>query len=484
VILNVAFDNQKKHWWLATVVPILTTLICWPLAVWLPSGSLSLLYLASVLITAVETSVRPALWSALLSFLTYNFFFTAPRFTLFILHHEDIITALVLILVALLTGQLAASLREKVDALEASLRWNRDQMALAQAMSDCMDANSLVEQFTTRLTSWFGSTDSCIEPLSDEESQAAASILTSDSVSLTESAGGYLLYLRDMQAQCQGWRFTFGEDRSPESRIQVNSAFELFKLAWSRIQLAQRLQNETMEKEREQLRSALLSSISHDLRTPLATMIGSVSTLIDLPDSLSAEQKEELLVNTLSEARRLDRYIQKLLDMTKIGQGELKLERDWVDVDEILSVVLRRIQPLLHGQTVDLHYPSDLPLFNLHAALVEQAIFNVLENAVRFTPADRSIRIDVFTEGDDLNIDITDSGPGIAADHWSRIFDMFFTLAHGDQQTGGTGLGLAICQSVLGAHGGQARVLFSSPEKGSCIRLCLPYELTHREKSA
>jgi two-component system sensor histidine kinase KdpD len=465
---------------LASAAPFLTTFVCWPLTTLLPSASLSLLYLASVLLVAVGTSTRPALWSALLSFLTYNFFFTEPRFTLFILHREDIIAALVLMLVALLTGQMAARLREKVNALELSIRWNRDQMTLAQAMSDCLDADSLIAEFTGRLDSWF-SRGSCRIQQTDETEARQALATQKDSLLLTTQADGYRLYLCDAHAQLHGLAFLVAEESEPDTRAQLNSAFELFKLAWSRIQLAQRLQRETLEKEREQLRSALLSSISHDLRTPLATMIGSVSTLIDLPDSLSGDQKTELLDNTLSEARRLDRYIQKLLDMTKIGQGELKLERDWVGVDEIISVALRRLQPLLKGQRVETCCPPDLPLFNLHAALVEQAVFNVMENAVRYTPSGKPIRIDVSVDDASLNIDITDSGPGIPAEHWPRIFDMFFTLSQGDQKTGGTGLGLAICQSVLGAHGGEARVLSSAPGSGSCIRLRLPLELARRE---
>jgi two-component system sensor histidine kinase KdpD len=482
-VLEHKAGRPQKYWLLASAAPFLTTLLCWPLAGLLPSASLSLLYLASVLIVAIGTSTRPALWSALLSFLTYNFFFTEPRFTLFILHREDIITALVLVLVALLTGQLAARLREKVDALETSIRWNRDQMVLAQALSDCMDPSALVSEFTKRLNGWFSSRTCHIKALAETEVRQAFDG-QAESLLLTEREDGYRLYLRDQDTHMQGLVFLFDAVSAPELQLQLNSALELFKLAWSRIHLAQRLQRETLEKEREQLRSALLSSISHDLRTPLATMIGSVSTLIDLPGSLSREQKEELLSNTLTEARRLDRYIQKLLDMTKIGQGELKLERDWVGVDEILSVALRRLQPLISGQHVEICCPPDLPLFNLHGALIEQAIFNVLENAVRFTPSGEPIRIEVSVDGDDLNIDITDSGPGIPAEHWPRIFDMFFTLSRGDQQTGGTGLGLAICQSVLGAHGGEAYVLSSAPDRGSCIRLRLPLELTHKELSA
>lgn len=475
--------SLQRHWLLASAAPVAATLICWPLFELLPAASLSLLYLASVLIVAIGTSTRPALWSALLSFLAYNFFFTEPRFTLFILHREDIITALVLVLVALLTGQLAARLREKVDALETSIRWNQGQMALAQALSDCMDALALITVFSSHLKERFSHRPCRIERLPEVEAGAAME-MCSESILLKEEMTGYCLYVRDQDAQVQGLSFRFNADQLPDLKVQLNSAVELFKLAWSRIQLAQRLQRETLEKEREQLRSALLSSISHDLRTPLATMIGSVSTLIDLPESLSQEQKRELLDNTLSEARRLDRYIQKLLDMTKIGQGELKLERDWVGVDEVLNVALRRLQPLLKGQRIDVVCQPDLPMFNLHAALVEQAIFNVLENAVRFTPPNEVIRIEVSVEGDDLNIDIADTGPGIPARHWPRIFDMFFTLSHGDQQTGGTGLGLAICQSVLGAHGGEASVLSSTSDHGSCIRLRLPLTLAHKGDGA
>lgn len=476
---------RMRNWLLASASPFLTTLICWPLSELLPLATLSLFYLAAVLVIAVTTSTRPALWSALLSFLSYNFFFTAPRFTLFILHREDIITALVLVLVALVTGQLAARLREKVDALEASVRWNRDQMALAQALSDCPDAATLVDEFACQLRRRFENLECRIRLLEDE---ALAQELLGGSEAarlvMLEQVSGWRLCLRDQHGWAHALVFEIETDRKERVRTPLEAAIELFKLAWSRVQLAQRLQQETLEKEREQLRSALLSSISHDLRTPLATMIGSVSSLIDLRDSLAAEQQDELLDSTLSEARRLDRYIQKLLDMTKIGQGELKLERDWVGLDEVISVALRRLQPLLKGQEIRTRLPSELPLLYVHGALIEQAVFNVLENAVRFTPAGEEIRIEARTEEEELYIDITDAGPGIPEQHWPHVFDMFFTLAQGDQQTGGTGLGLAICQSVLGAHGGEARVLSSSPEQGSCIRLRLPLGLTTVEEPA
>jgi two-component system, OmpR family, sensor histidine kinase KdpD len=217
-----------------------------------------------------------------------------------------------------------------------------------------------------------------------------------------------------------------------------------------------------------------LSSISHDLRTPLATMIGSVSSLIELHDALDISQQEELLKNTLSEAQRLNRYIQKLLDMTRLGHGELKLDRDWVGVDDILSVVIKRSKALLNGAAIRVDLQPDLPLLHVHPALIEQAVFNVLENAIRYTPADSSITIRAYSVEKQLHIDIHNYGPVIPSESWSSIFDMFFTFAHGDQDSAGTGLGLAICQGIVGAHGGLASVIQSNSELGTTLRISLP----------
>lgn len=470
--------RRLRHWLLALLAPLLATLVCWFLADYLPAASLALFYLAAVLLTAVSTAIRPALLSAVLSFLAYNFFFTAPHFTLFILHREDILTASLLILVALVTGQLAAGLREKVDALQSSERWTKQQMMLAQALASCMQADELMRIFLREIQALF-----------------KPELLQADTPAVTESHDTnernrikkgslnshwdnhcFHILLCDNHHHLHDIQLPLKAPVNAWLKTRIEATAEILRLAWSRVLLVENLQQETVIKEREQLRSALLSSISHDLRTPLATMIGSVSSLCDLRPSLSEEQQDELLRNTLSEARRLDRYIQKLLDMTKIGQGELKLERDWAGIDDILSVSLKRLQPLLDGQNIVIQVEPELPLLYVHAALLEQATFNVLENAVRYTPAGKNIQIITHASGNRLLIDIADSGPGIPPEHWPHIFDMFFTLAKGDQQTGGTGLGLTICQGILAAHGGSATILYSSAEQGTCFRLSLPMD--------
>lgn len=473
--MHLQSDSRWIDWLIAIIAPLIATIVSWFVQSYLPVASLSLLYLAAVLITAVSTSIRPALLSAIIGFLAYNFFFTAPHFTLFILHREDILTAFLLILVALITGHLAAGLREKLDALQQSQHWMQQQISITQTMSLCIKPDDVYVTFNHEMRKVF----------SDNELKIDLDDHYHTDESLSNKSGDIDIHWKDKKLtvtlignnhEYRLYQITLYSNSDTFLMTRLDSLIQILRLAWSRVVVMENLQHETVIKEREQLRSALLSSISHDLRTPLATMIGSVSSLCDIRPSLTEAQQEELLNNTLSEARRLDRYIQKLLDMTKIGQGELKLERDWVGLDDILSVSLKRLTPIQQGQKLSIQYDQDLPLLFVHAALLEQAFFNVLENAVRYTPGGKSICITVHSSDNNVFIDIADSGPGIPEQHWPQIFDMFFTLSQGDQQTGGTGLGLTICQGILAAHGGSARVLYSSALEGTCFRLTLPLQ--------
>lgn len=481
--------DRLLPWVLPWLAPLIATLVSWGLSPVLPKANFTMIYLAGVLLTAMSTRVKPALVCALLSFLAYNFFHTEPHFSFFIVHQEDFLTVSLLILVAVVTGHLAARLREKVVDLEASNRWNHHQMALAQELSACVDSSEVVRTLAQQISHCFGfqsggyyrdSSTNSFEAISDvnpdysPENDAQLASFQKGAVVLQEQANRAQVCFNDQERNQGLVQILLDSPLSSWERTRLEGFIDLARLAWSRVQLSESLRQETLAREREQLRSALLSSISHDLRTPLATMIGSVSSLIDLHDSLDRSQQEELLCNTLSEAQRLNRYIQKLLDMTRIGHGELTLDRDWVGLDDLISVVIKRVKPLAVeiGITIDLQ--PDLPLLYVHPALIEQALFNVLENAIRFTPRGSMIRISADTADGQMHIDVEDRGPGIPAASWGNIFDMFYTLAHGDQYPAGTGLGLAICQGILGAHAGVASVIQSSPNSGTTIRLTLP----------
>ena len=229
-----------------------------------------------------------------------------------------------------------------------------------------------------------------------------------------------------------------------------------------------------MSKETERLRSAQMSSVSHDLRSPLAAMVGSADSLSNYADAMSAADRKALLDTILMEGHRLDRYIQNLLDMTRLGHTGLSLNRDWIGVDELIGSVtgrLRRYQPHVK---IDIDVARDLPAIWVHPALVEQALFNILENAAKFSPEGEPVAIAASLVDEQLRVEIRDRGPGIPEEERSRIFDMFYSVERGDRGRQGTGLGLTIAQGMIGAHGGSVEAFPGLGGRGTTIRVSLP----------
>lgn len=469
----------KSSWstWLpALVSPLVATGIALMLLPVFPVANLAMLYVVAVLITGAWTSTGPAVACAVLSFAAYNFVLTEPYFSLMMLHREDFLTGLMLIVVALITGSLAARLNEQVAALRASEAWSDQQMQAAQAFSSAIEGPAVVEALASelqRVLKWHANTCSA--------DQLPSPIKTAvRDITLEEDSAGITVVMWDSEGHvASALRLAATEPMTSWHRERTEALIRLARLAWGRVQLTDSLRQERLHKEREQLRSALLSSISHDLRTPLATMIGSVSSLIDLSENLGAAEREELLNNTLSESLRLDRYIQNLLDMTRLGHGELTLDRDWVGLDEIIGVVHRRSKPLLNSVRLNIHIPENLPLLLVHPALIEQAIFNVLENSIRFSPENGTINIQARQSGNSIELDISDCGPGVLPEDRERIFDMFHT-ASGDNMPSGIGLGLTICRSILAAHGGSVTVSDNPDSPGATFTLRLPIPESER----
>lgn len=330
----------------------LALLIAWVLYTWLALANLSLVFLTAVLACAIITSSYAALLSAVIGFITFNFCFTAPHFSLAVADREHLLTLLFFLLVAVVVGKVAGDSRQRMLALNAS----------------------------------------------------------------------------------------------------------------------------RLAEEQERLRSALLASVSHDLRTPLASVIGAASSLRTLDAQLSLQDRFALLDGILSESERLNRYIQNLLDMTRLGHGELTIERDWVAFDDIVASARKRLGSALVHCRIEQDWRADLPLLYVHPALIEQALVNVLENAARFSPPNGLVTIAARHDKDaeTLQFSVTDQGPGIAHDMRERVFDMFYTGGHGDRSLHGSGLGLAICRGMLGAHGGTVYSTDGPAGRGTQMVMTLP----------
>lgn len=234
------------------------------------------------------------------------------------------------------------------------------------------------------------------------------------------------------------------------------------------------LKDAERKSDEERLRASLLASVSHDLKTPLVTMLGAATSLRDLRADLSMEDADELLDSIISESRRLESYIQNLLDMTKLGHGTLALTRDWVSVEEIWHVISKRIARQRPGHRVSFRQDGNVATLHVHAALVEQALFNVIDNAMKAGGRENEILVSASGTDERVTIRVQDQGPGLPESEWEKVFDQFYTFSLGDHYEKGTGLGLSICRSILSVHGGEARVVPPADGYHHCVELTLP----------
>ncbi len=463
-------------------------------------ANMSLVFLVGVLLVAARTATAPAVVTALLSAAAYNFFFTEPRYSFYMNRTDDLLTVVFFLIVGLVAGQLAVRLRQQLQALRDTNEQTRTLAELNRRLAGAPDLASTAAAAAVILGQRFRAP---VVVLSAEE--AAGGVLqrvaTSDqevqldakawsaaqwaydhrqpSGRFTDTLASVEWRLIPLMVENEAYgvvatRFAGAESPPTESLATLDVLVSQVALAMARTRLAGNLEQARLAEETERLRSALLSSVSHDLRTPLASMIGSASTLRDLHADLSAGDRAELLDAIVSEGERLNRYIQNLLDMTRLGHGTLKIERDWIGLDDIVNAALRRTRDALRGVRIVRAMDADLPLLYVHPALIEQALVNVIENAARFSPEGGEIRIAAALESDEVHIVITDQGPGIPADERRRVFDMFFTGGNGDRGRQGGGLGLAICAGMVGAHMGRIEALPGPGGVGTSIHIHLP----------
>ncbi|HEX2880258.1 MAG TPA: DUF4118 domain-containing protein [Polyangiaceae bacterium] len=227
----------------------------------------------------------------------------------------------------------------------------------------------------------------------------------------------------------------------------------------------------TFKAKTEEMRSSLLSAVSHDLRTPLAVITGAATTLRDEAATQNANTRE-LIDTVCEEADRLERLVRNLLDMTQLEAGMLMPKREWIPLEEIVGAALTRLEPQLATRPIRTSIPSDLPLIHVDPVLIEQVLINLLENCCKYTPANSPLEIRVSTQANATQLELSDSGPGIAPGMEDRIFERFFR-APSTGSPRGAGLGLAICRGIVEAHGGTIRAE-NKPTGGALFRVTLP----------
>ena len=479
---------------LAVVTAALAIVTGWFAERWIGLADLSMVFIVAVVAVAARTRMAAAVLAAILCFLAYNFFFIEPRFTFYIGARQGVATVFLFLAAALVAGRLAARLRTQVVALRSAnahataLQWLGQQLASAAdlgqvgeagrlALQRSIDGDAIVhlgdEALPREGPFAMGDKDRAAADWARKHHQAAGRFTDT----LANADWWFLpLMVDDHAAGLIGLRLPPDTTRlGAEQRRLAEAMADDIAQAVVRTKLVSDLENARVSNETERLRSALLSSVSHDLRSPLAAMIGAASSLDNYGGSMSADDRRDLLETIRLEGERLDRYIQNLLDMTRLGHGGLTLNRDWIGVDELIGSAVGRLQRYQPDVRFAISLAGDLEPVWVHPALIEQALFNVIENAAKFSPKGEPVAIDARdTEDGQLRIDVHDRGPGIPEQERKRIFDMFFSVERGDRGGQGTGLGLAITQGMIGAHGGGVEALPGRDGKGTTIRITLP----------
>lgn len=471
----------------AVVAVFISVALAFLLSGIMPHATLSLLFLTGVLVVAARTGLGPSLLASVLSFLAYNYFFTTPQHTFRVADEGDLATLAFFLLIAAITGNLAARMKAEIAKRHASLARISNLHEFGRKVSSAARAEDVLEALAAHVSR---SLDLPVAVFTAEPDGVPVLAAHSGKPGLVDDGLLRRAWASsgDAPLSLDGWQFVtlVGPDQplgllaidgatDEEQSGLARSLCEQAAVALDRTRLASDLQEARLVSETEQLRSALLSSVSHDLRTPLASIIGSSTSLLEYGHSFSEENRRELLATIADEARRLDRHIQNLLDMTRLGQGSLTIRRDWVDVHDLVSSALGRLKEALKGVRVDIAIDPGVPLLWVHGALLEQALVNLLDNAVCFSPPAGRILIRAQRVGATVEIDVQDQGPGIPEEEREKIFDMFYTLRQGDRaQSQGTGLGLAICRGMVGAHGGSVTALPEPAGQGSCLRIVLP----------
>jgi two-component system sensor histidine kinase KdpD len=444
----------------------------------LPPASHSLIFLTAVVLSAVGFGFWAGLFAAALAFLAYNFFFVEPVHTLSVARPEDILALSVFLLVAALIGLLAGRMRE-----EAMAAYHRAAtLELLSAFSEASSRADAVDAVEGAMVGHLRRIDDgrvVLLRVQDDRlaivrTEPADVVLRPMDFHAADRAQRYGAVEPATAAGWEGSQFSFhpvmvggavraviGIERGSNNRRfahendrVVASILRHGAVAIERLVLARTAQEAREKADRESLRSALLTSLSHDLRTPLATILGSVTSLRQLGETLPAEARADLLLAIEEETGRLSRYVSNLLHMTRLQSG-LDPRLDWIDPADVTHGAVERARSAYPGRDIAFRVVGAVPLIHCDAALLEQALVNIIDNAVKFSPLGMAVEVLVTTAGKSVRIGVTDRGEGISEPDRDRIFETFYRGSA--TKVPGTGLGLTICKGIVQALGGAIR---------------------------
>jgi two-component system sensor histidine kinase KdpD len=460
--------------------------------------NVDLLFLTAIVGIAVRYGLWPSLAASVAASLCYNFFFLPPVYTFTITDPTNVAAFLLFAILAVVVSNLAGrgrtqtvSALQRVRSVESLYAFSR-KLASAGTMDDVLwaTAHQIASMLRVRVVLLLPDNGSIAvkggfppEDRLEEADLAAAKWAWQqnrpagrDSDALPGAK--WLFFPMRTGRGAIGIVGICRDESGPllraEQRRLLDALADQGALAIERVHLVEDIERVRREAEADRLRSALLTSISHDLKTPLAAVLGAAGALRDLPKSLDDEAKADLLATIIDESERLNRFIANLLDMTKLESGAVVPNTAPHDVGEIVGSALERASKILAKHRVDVQIPPDLPMVSVDPVLFEQVLFNLLDNAAKYAPAGTTIGIQGWHERDSVRLQVLDEGDGIPPDDLERIFDKFHRAQKGDQVRAGTGLGLSISRGFVEAMHGTITAANRTDRSGAVFTITLP----------
>ena len=459
-----------------------------------------LIFLMAVLGAAYRLGLGPSLLAAVASILCYNFFFLPPLYTFTIAEPTNIAALFFYMFTAFIVSNLTARVRRQAEAARGRAATTNALYAFSKNLASIVTLDDLLWASVSQIAASLRADVVILLPDREGKFDVAATYPPGDTIDDADMGAAKWSFDRGRAAghgadTLPGAQRLFlplrtsrgvigvvglGRGRrpdvilTPDERRLLDALMDQAAVAIERVSFADEMDDARVAAETERLRGALLTSLSHDLKTPLASILGAANSLREYGELFDQASRADLVATIEDEAERMARFVANLLDMTRLEAGAIVLKREPADLSEVIGAAVHRVKALIAGFKIEFDIEPDLPLVDLDVLLMEQVLINLLDNAAKYAPVASTITIGAKRVNGVARIEIKDEGPGIPEDRLTQIFEKFHRVNAGDRQRAGTGLGLAICRGFIEAMGGTIAAANRADRPGAIFTVDLP----------
>ena len=468
-------------------------------------ANVALVFLAAILFVAARYGLAPSLFACVAGSLAFNFFFLPPIYTFTVADPENVVALAFFLIVAVFVSNITSRTRSEALTARRRARITAELFSFSQKLAGIVELDDLLWAIAHQVALMLNVRVVILLPKGDGVA-VSSGFPPEDQLDASDLAAAKWCWDHDRPAgrgaatlpgaprlflpmrTSRGVVGVIGVDSdrpgllfTPDEQRLLDALLDQAAVAIERVRLAKEIDETRVLAETERLRSALLTSISHDLTTPLASILGSATSLQRYDALYDAATRMELASTISDEAERLSRFVRNLLDMTKLESGVVEPNREMVDIGEVVGAALERCRHVLDRHRVAIEVQSNLPMVSLDPVLFEQALFNLLDNAAKYAPAGSTVTIEARLGDASVRIAVRDEGPGIPPAELERIFEKFHRAHRGDRQRAGTGLGLAVCRGFIEALGGTISAGNRSDRPGAVFIITFPLPVAGSE---